>query len=159
MMFARILVPLDGSRLSEKALPFAVEIAKRFGSEVVLLRAVPHTTLQPGLGPESAQAMEIMIEQSRAVERQNVGRARRYLTLKEQQLSRDKLNVTKRAVLGSPAQVILSECKRSRIDLVLMTTRGHGGLKRAILGSVTDEIVRSPLVPVLVVTAGRRARK
>jgi nucleotide-binding universal stress UspA family protein len=158
-MFDRILVPLDGSRLSEKALPYAVELAKRFSSELVLVRSVPHATLQPGLGPESAQAMEIMIEQTRAIERQNVGRARRYLTLKEQRLSSEKVKVTKHVVLGAPAQAILSECKRSKIDLVVMTTRGHGGLKRAILGSVTDEVVRSPLVPVLVVTAGRRARR
>lgn len=158
-MFARILVPLDGSRLSEKALPFAVELAKRFGSEIVLLRVVPRATLQTGFGAESAQAIEIMMEQSRAIERQSVGRARRYLTLKERKLKGDGLKLAKRTVVGAAAQAILSECKHSKIDLVVMTTRGRGGLRRAILGSVTDEVVRSPLVPVLVVTAGRRSNK
>lgn len=158
-MFGRILVPLDGSRLSEKALPYAVELAKRFDSEVILIRAVAPASVQPALGAESVQAVEIMMEESKSLERHSVGRARRYLTLKEQQLAGDKLKLTKRVVLGAPAQVILSECKRSKIDLVVMTTRGHGGFKRALLGSVTDEIVRSPLVPVLVVTASRRGSK
>ena len=159
-MFARILVPLDGSRMSEKALPFAVELAKRFDSELVLLRVVPMTTVQTGFGAsESPQAIEMLIEQSRAVERQSVGRARRYLTLKEQQLAGDGVKVAKRAVVGAAGQVILAECKRSKVDLVVMTTRGRSGLRRAILGSVTDEVVRSPLVPVLVVTPGRRSKK
>lgn len=158
-MLSRILVPLDGSRLSEKALEYGVEIARRFKAELVLLRAVPQTMLQPGIGPSSATAIEIMADQSRQIDRQNLGRARRYLTLKEQKLAKDGLKITKKAVIGRPVDSILGECKRAKIDLVIMTTRGRGGLRRAILGSVTDEIVRSPLAPVLVVNAGRRTRR
>jgi hypothetical protein len=44
------------------------------------------------------------------------------------------------------AESILSFCKRGKVDLVVMTRRWHGGLKRAILGSVADQSVRSPLV-------------
>lgn len=158
-MLARILVPLDGSRLSEKALEYAVEIGRRFKSELVLVRAVSQTMLQPGIGPSSAAAIEIMADQSRQIDRQNLGRARRYLTLKEQKLTKEGVKITKKAVFGRPVDAILGECRRSKIDLVIMTTRGRSGLKRAILGSVTDEIVRSPLAPVLVVNAGRRTRR
>lgn len=158
-MFGKVLVPLDGSRLSEKALPVAVEIARKFESELVLLRAVPQTNLQPAVDIQSGAAIEFMADQSRAMDRQNLGRARRYLTLKERNLGGQKLRITKRALLGPAAQVILGECRRARVDLVVMTTRGRSGLKRALLGSVTDEIVRSPHVLVLVVTASRRGKK
>lgn len=159
-MFGRILVPLDGSRLSEKALPYAVELARRFGSELILIRVVGRGTVQTGFGAsESPQAMELLMQQARAIERQSLGRAKRYLTLKEQTIAGEGLKLTKKAVVGAAGQVILAECKRSKVDLVVMTTRGRGGFRRALLGSVTDEVVRSPLVPVLVVTPGRRGSR
>jgi nucleotide-binding universal stress UspA family protein len=158
-MFEKILVPLDGSRLSEKALPYAVDLARKYGSELVLLRAVPRAAVQTGFGAESPHAIELMMDQARAVERQTLGRAKRYLTLKEQQLAGKLAKLTKKAVVGAAAQAILAECRRARVDLVVMTTRGRGGLHRALLGSVADEVVRSPLVPVLVVTPRRRVTR
>jgi nucleotide-binding universal stress UspA family protein len=52
---------------------------------------------------------------------------------------------------GEPAQNIIDYVKEHSISLVVMTTRGHGGIKRLLVGSVTDRVIRSCEVPVLVV--------
>jgi nucleotide-binding universal stress UspA family protein len=54
-------------------------------------------------------------------------------------------------IIGSPAPVIVNLSNEIEFDLIIMTTHGKGGIKRAVMGSITDEVVRNAGIPVLVI--------
>jgi nucleotide-binding universal stress UspA family protein len=62
-------------------------------------------------------------------------------------------------VLGEPAKAIIKFCQEESVDLVVMTTSGKSGLKRAFLGSVADEVIREPGIPMLAIRPMRRGKK
>lgn len=124
---SRIVVPLDGSALAERALPIAASLASILGVPVRLLRVV-----DPG-APESAGQVE----------------AQQALDAQAQTLSDDGLEASAVILTGPPAQALLGALAPT--DLVVMTTRGRGGLSRWLLGSVADRIVREAPAPVLLV--------
>jgi nucleotide-binding universal stress UspA family protein len=152
-MFKRVLVPLDGSRDGARAVEYAAEVAKRFGAEVVLLRVVPPGKL-PAMGLSGATAPEtvqIMVEQSEEQERQDKAAARRYLAGQRTAVEAAGAAVSAMVEVGDPAAVILTAARQEKADLIVMTTRGRSGVKRAFLGSVADAVVRGTKLPVLVI--------
>ena len=109
--------------------------------------------LGAGHGIQSIQAVELEIDMARRLTESKLHRGRIYLEEKGSQLSGAGIRVeTEFAVAtGDPAQNIIDYVKEHSINLVVMSTRGHGGIKRLWLGSVTDRVIRSCEVPVLVV--------
>ena len=149
-MFHRILVPLDGSQLSGKAIPYAAEIARRFKARVILMRVVPPTPM-PILGSTATpEVITITEKEALSQTRKHLTAARRYLKRKIQQLASQGLAVTEKVVAGAPLKSILDICREEDIDLIVMTTHGRKGLKRAIIGSISDEVIRECKIPVLV---------
>ncbi len=150
-MFERILVPLDGSRLSARALPYAAEIGQRFRGEVILIRVVPPSPLNP-IGtytlPEVLQTIE---KNSRDKNRKNLASARRYLKRKLKRIISKGTKGSQYAILGTPAQSIIDFSRSADVNLIIMTTHNRRGLKRAILGSVSAEVVRESGIPVLTI--------
>ena len=61
--------------------------------------------------------------------------------------------------MGTPAKSIIEFCQKEGVDLVVMTTHGRNGLKRAFVGSIADEVIRESGVPVLVIRPQRRRKK
>ena len=156
-MFQRILLPLDGSELSAQALPYAAEIAVRFGTEMFLLRSVPPVSVpgfEAGTMTDAATA-ENLLEAVQGQEAQAIRRAEDYLKEHAKGLRDQGLKVTVRAVVGAPAASILDLCRREGVDLVVMATRGRSSLGRALLGSVADQVIRHSGVPVLAVRPRR----
>ncbi len=140
-----ILVPLDGSSVAEQALPVAVTIAERARCKVKLV--LVH---QPLLGVEPGPAytkMELAMEKAdRDYLRSVVARYR-------ERLGRTLTS----AVLEGPVAATLTQYGRElSADLVVMTTHGRGGIRRAWLGSVADQLIRISDVPILVVRAQDR---
>jgi nucleotide-binding universal stress UspA family protein len=84
-------------------------------------------------------------------DRKNMVTARRYLDKKAEELTELGTSNTSFVLFGDPAESILEFLKKEHIDLVVMTTHGKSRLKRAILGSVTDSVIRESGKPVLVV--------
>ncbi len=153
-MFNDILVPLDGSELSELALPMAQDLARSSEATVHLIHMVSREhELGAGRGIESVQAAEMEVDMARRLTESRLHRGRIYLEQKGSQLSGAGIRVeTEFAVAtGDPAQNILDYVKEHSISLVVMTTHGHGGVRRLLTGSVTDRVIRSCEVPVLVV--------
>jgi nucleotide-binding universal stress UspA family protein len=155
-MLRRILVPLDGSCASEQALPYAVELAKKFDAEMLLLRVVrPSYPVSPvgpsGTGIVSPHTNELIVKSARQEESEALTGADRYLRKQAQQLTRLDIACTHEVMLGKPAESIIEFCEKESIDLVVMATSGKGGLKRAILGSVADKVARASGFPVLLV--------
>ncbi|OGO39715.1 MAG: hypothetical protein A2147_05915 [Chloroflexi bacterium RBG_16_57_8] len=92
-MFERILVTLDGSRFGARAIPYAVEVAKRFGGELLLLEVVPPTavTLPTAMAPAepmvNPEATRIIVQSAREQDKRNVARANRYLKKKQDEIA------------------------------------------------------------------------
>jgi len=155
-MFERIVVPLDGSRLSAQAIPYANELAHKFNAEVMLLRVVTdnhtaYTTQTGGFGDNSA--MQIISEQIPLKDVENTAHARRYLMNRAKDVSDNGVSVTYHVIEGSPARSIMEFAEMHEASLIVMMSHGRGRFKRAILGSVTDAIMRGSTIPVLVIRA------
>jgi nucleotide-binding universal stress UspA family protein len=155
-MFERIVVPLDGSRLSADAIPYAGEIARKFNSEIILLRVVSNnnvTYLSSSRGIDNSAAMEIIPQQMLAKDVENAAYARRYLMNRAKDLSDDGFQVTYQVVEGAPARSIMEFAITAEASLIVMMSHGRGRFKRALLGSVTDAIMRGSAIPVMVIRA------
>lgn len=140
----RILVPLDGSRLSASILDEVKEVAGLFHAQVLLGMVVepippmvPPVPYPLGLPPVN--------EETRALHDQ------RYLDAAQQRLEENGISVETAVVLGTKvSRRIVELAERRRCDLIMMATHGAGGIDRLFLGSVTDQVVRRAGVPVFV---------
>ena len=152
-MYSRILVPLDGSKLAEKALPHAEGLARTSGATVHLISVFtryPAGSLLAG-GLEGGSSTTSTLELARQLEETQISNAKEYLVHVAAQLEHDGIQVEKEFHEGSPHDYIIDYSKQHGIDLIVMSTHGHGGLKRLLLGSITDKVVRAGETPVLVV--------
>ncbi len=129
--FSSILIPLDGSALSERALPYAVRLARSRESRIVLVRAT-----DPG-----HDHVDGLVE------------AEAYLESIAQRVGKAGVRAEPAAPTGEAAPTILSEIELRDCDLVVMSTHGRSGLGRWIYGSVADRVLRRADVPVLLVPA------
>lgn len=142
--FASILAPLDGSELAEQALPVAQRFAECYESTLHLVRIVPvpvYGDVHSGIAyPEILTDLE--------------NAARAYMAPLAQQTGLgERCKVTVK--IGAAATELLNYVDENKVDLVVMTTHGRGGIKRAALGSVTDRMLESS-APVLVVKPDAR---
>ncbi len=153
-MFNDILVPLDGSELSERALPIAQNLAQSSEATVHLIHMVSHENeYSAARGSESVMVTEMEIDTVRRLNEDRLIRGRKYVDQVGSQLSGAGVKVESPHTIreGDPAQNIIDYVKEHSINLVVMTTHGHGGIRRLLVGSVTDRVIRSCEVPVLVV--------
>ena len=142
-MINHILVPLDDSEFSERGLPMAENLARSYEATVHLIHMVSREhELGAGRGANAIQAVELEIQMARQLTESKLLRGRKYLEEKGSQLSDAGIRVeTEYAVkTGDPAQNIIDYVKEHSVNLVVMSTHGHGGLKRLWLGSVTDRV-------------------
>lgn len=147
-MFDHILVPLDGSDLSEQALPLALELADRFGNRLTLMHVVVPTdfllSMQRGY---AAAYKEIM-----ALARSLLENAEAYLEQLQGTLARPG-RVVEVCIVNDldVSGAILREVEHRSVDAIVMSAQGYGGIRQMILGSVTDRVMRQARVPVVLV--------
>ena len=135
-----LLVPLDGSELSERILPAVLEVARAMGSRVTLMSVV-----QPVV---HVAARSLPLPAAHVEERK--AKAMEYLGQVAESLRREDIDTAVRVVADtSPAAAVLSAVQSEGADLVAMCTHGHAGFTRAVLGSVADKVLRASPVPVL----------
>jgi nucleotide-binding universal stress UspA family protein len=146
VQLTRIVVPLDGSDLAEQAIPVAATLAADLGVPVHLMRVLDvdalRATVQAGIHAAAAYIRSHEEIQHHAEE---------YLAEQAQQLRNRDLTATTEVLTGSPAVTLLDAIRP--VDLVVMTTHGRGGVRRWLLGSVADKLVRAAAAPVLLVPA------
>lgn len=143
-----ILVPLDGSEVAECALLAGSTIARRLNAFIHLVRV--HSQL-PILG---AEMVVLRPEDERSLEDDEEN----YLENIAARLRADGLAVSTAVVKGGIVPALQEYAERHGIGLVVMTSHGRGGIRRAVLGSVTDQLVRAVPIPVLIVTPGMAPR-
>ena len=144
-MFNKILVPLDGSEFAYKALDYAIDIAKKFSSELLLVHIVPTTTAfitgSDSLGSSLIMDLKKQLDKS----------GHRILTTGEARAKKAEVNVTTKMDYGNPVDKILNMVNEEKISLIVMGHRGLGRAARFFLGSVSDNVSRSATCPTLIV--------
>jgi nucleotide-binding universal stress UspA family protein len=141
--YRSILVPLDGSPLSEQALPLAVAITERARTKLrlVLVHQLPPVPLSP-------QGRQLYVSLDLAARKSE----KAYLkTFTDQLKKQSDVVITSTMLTGPVAGTLREYIQESGTDLVVMTSRGQGGLRRLWLGSVADALIRGSSVPVLLV--------
>ena len=148
MQLSHILCPVDFSGLSAEAMRYAADLSRRLGARLTVLyantfSAPPYFT--KGKLDDLEQQFRSSFQEAEAALRDFVG--------KEGVGGRADLLV----VEGLPVDAIHKAALETNADLIVMGTHGRGGLKRLMLGSVTDRVLRESEVPVLTVRGGHAA--
>ncbi|MCC7369245.1 MAG: universal stress protein [Chloroflexi bacterium] len=145
----RVLVTLDGSELSEEVLQPLRELLGAARPELTMLRVAeaidfikPHGDECDACRAARARGTEPDIEPVRL---------KRYLESRASDLRAAGMNVEVETHLGPPASIIVRVADDREVDMIAMATRGRGGLRRVLLGSVTTETLRQARVPLLLV--------
>lgn len=143
MLFSKILLAYDGSKASNKALDKAVELAKAApGSVLHVVHAFefPRFFIGEALAPLPASVnkdyYDLAVQTTEEV---------------KQRLEGEGLHVQVELLQGSPAEVILNYAKEHGMDAIVIGSRGLGGIREFVLGSVSHNVVQSARIPVLVV--------
>lgn len=146
----RILVPVDGTDLSEAALPMAIRLAKATGATLGLVRVVEFESVSRTahlaaemLGPEDMDLVAELTEQER-------DQARSYLDGLTRQVRQQGVRAVWEVRVGRAGDEIVRAAETTGASLVVMSTHGRSGVKRWAFGSVTDQVLRSGVAPVLV---------
>jgi nucleotide-binding universal stress UspA family protein len=151
--FGRMLIPLDGSQLAEQILEPAAALAVATKAEVTLLRAVQQWALDSYAlhGRRMSGIRPALLSQLQEVDRQEWQRAEDYFNQLTERLRQRSLNVQTRVVSHvRPATAILDDASTHGVDLIALATHGRGGLKRLLVGSVADKVLRGATIPVFV---------
>jgi nucleotide-binding universal stress UspA family protein len=142
-MYSKILVPLDGSMLAEKALPYAIKLANTFQATLLLMRAVEVPTLtvdSPDTEREVINNAENYLKEIRAT-----------LTKPDSKLHLDTEKLQTLVVYGNPVEQLTALAPIEKVDLILMTTHGRSGVSRLVAGSVAGRVLHRSTVPVMLI--------
>lgn len=140
----RILIPLDGSARSEAIVAHALRLGRALGAELTLL----HVVVPAILGPAAPFTTPTDFDPERT--RRDEVEARGNLEALAHQLAREGVVARVRVVMSDQvAPAILEECKRDGADLIALSTAGRSGLRRLLIGSVADKVLRRAEVPLL----------
>jgi len=141
--YRKILVPLDGSKLGEAALAHVMYLALLSGADVTLLYVVP--TIEDVIG---SPRMPIPIDTQWDV---LSAQAHQYLAgvVRRSGWGASKVHVA--VETGNVAEIILTVAAREQMDLIAMSTHGRSGVRRWLLGSVTQKVVHAASAPVLLI--------
>lgn len=145
-MFKNILIPTDGSPLSQKAVVQGVALAKSVGAKVTAFFAAPPATPivyrdHLPVGYATPGAHEEMIKKTAAKYLGFVERA-----AKKAGISCESVHVTS----DYPEEGILKVAQKKKCDLIVMATHGQGGLRGMFIGSVTQKVLNQAKIPVMV---------
>jgi len=148
MAYKRILVPVDGSPTSGLGLREAIGFAKAQKARLQLVHVVDvHNALVAGAESSAylAELLPALRQRGRQILAKAAERARKA------GLACD--TVLLETLTGPAAEPILRQAKKARVDLIVMGTHGRRGLRRLVMGSDAEQIVRNASVPVMLVRA------
>jgi nucleotide-binding universal stress UspA family protein len=145
-MFKNILIPTDGSPLSQKAVVQGVALAKSVGAKVTAFFAAPPATPivyrdHLPVGYATPGEHDEMIRETAAKYLGVVERA-----AKKAGISCESVHVTS----DYPEEGMLKVAQKKKCDLIVMATHGQGGLRGMFIGSVTQKVLNQAKIPVMV---------
>lgn len=150
------VVPLDGSPLSELAIPHAVGVASALSAEIVALRVTPteehYRHRVSMITPQPGTAWTFRLAAPSELLAEDAATAADYLhDVKNRMAADHKVEITAEHVVSDDAAQTILEQAGARSSLIVMTTHGRGGLGRAMMGSVADRVIRHSDAPVLAI--------
>jgi nucleotide-binding universal stress UspA family protein len=158
-----ILVPLDGSKLAESAVPHAEAIAKQRGAQVteLLLLSIYAPTIYPikyyfqtDYPPTIPLKYEDYVQQEIDQAREL---CRKYLKNMADRISAKGINVRTQAVMGEAAEEIVKYAHQNPFQLIVMASHGRSGIRHLAFGSVAERVLLEVNTPVFLITPGSTA--
>jgi nucleotide-binding universal stress UspA family protein len=145
-MASKILVATDGSKYSEKAVDYGIDLAKKIGYDVLGLYVVNLKSLELfAIGHHDDIGG---YENADRTLKDEGGVALNYVAAKGDELS---VTVTKRIVRGHPAEEIVNVARQEGVEMIILGNLGKTGIEHMLIGSVSESVVRRSPCPVLVV--------
>ena len=147
-MYEHILIPLDGSRFAEIALPHALEMATKFESRLTLVRVVTPPNVITEDMVDGTGELVIQIEEAWRDE------AEEYLSAQAGSLRQQGFTVKTDVRLSADiAGAIIDACQAHDTDVIIMSTHGRSGLGRWLFGSVAQKVLQHAPVHTLLIRA------
>ena len=147
----RIFLPLDGSEVSKRSIPCAVELARKLKAAITLFGMAEKAAFYSdyiSFVPYS-DGMTLEYEKMEMVAERTV---RRYLAALGKEVRQGGLRISHRVTLGiAPADDILQQADEAGADMVVMATRGRSPLSRWAFGSIAEKVMRGGNLPLLLV--------
>jgi universal stress protein A len=139
----RVLVPIDFSELADEAVVQAVQIASHSGATILLLHVV-----EPVVYPVDSLVVPAAMEDANL---QLVQNSKKKLSEIQDEVALRGVKCEAATLLGKPYHQIVETARKKKIDLIVLPTHGHTGLKHIYLGSTAEKVVRHAPCSVLVV--------
>ena len=153
--FSRIMVPLDGSALAEAILKPAVALARLWDAEISLIQIVhplPYAAGVVGKPVRSTAPYHPIVSRRLDI-------AEAYLHRIAEHLRAQQVSASSGAVVGtSVAETLIDSARQERAGLIALATHGRSGIRRFVLGSVADKLLRAADLPILVHRPRRRGK-
>lgn len=134
----KILVPIDGSKYSFKALEKARVLCEKFGSELIVITVV-------------SDIVALNVDYKIDIISQNIASAEQMLKQIELDFKDSNIKLTTMYKVGDITREIVEQAEKSDVDLVVMGSRGLGMLSRTFLGSISHKVINNTDRSVLVV--------
>jgi len=143
-MYTRMLIPLDGSKTSEKVLPFARILAGTLKLPIELLEVVDIGAATAHIAADKARYLDTIIAEGESASREH---------LDEIAATFAGLPVSCKVERGRPADVIIERAEAEKGTLIAMATHGRSGINRWMMGSVAEKVLRGTTTPLFLVRA------
>jgi nucleotide-binding universal stress UspA family protein len=147
----RVLVPTDFSSSSDAALGTAKRLVAKLGGSICLLHVVERPAIGASFGSEMYEL------RAAAVHEEQMAKVR--IQLSQRILVDSRVKVTSDVIVGPSAAMITTYAGDADFDLIIMGTRGRGGLAHLLMGSVAESVIRTAACPVLTVKAAEAGRE
>lgn len=148
-MYNNILLPVDGSELSERAIRECIALVKSTGAKVTAIHVISHFHLhhRPWAAPSNLY---------KKIEKEHEEEARQFaqgmVAKLAQRIKSEGIDCEGLVVIGDhPYEEIISNAQQRKCDLIIMASHGHKGLNAVLLGSETVKVLTHSKIPVLVV--------
>ena len=143
----KILVPIDGSPVSQKAAEKAIELAERYNSKLVFIYVVDTRGIYTY---DVGGIISVPFNYPKITE-ELIQVKTKFLDIFVSSLEVDDKNVEKIVLHGEPSDKILNYAKKEKLDLIVMGRRGFSAVKRFFVGSVTQRVISDAPCPVLII--------
>jgi nucleotide-binding universal stress UspA family protein len=147
-MFKHLLLPTDGSKLSDKAVQRGIELAKELGARVTSVHIIPEFRMMA----DESFVLPTSADLKRRYDKESKARAEKMLAKIGERAKTAGLKYEGVCVMGDvPYEYIIETAKKKKCDLIMMASHGRRGLSGLLLGSETAKVLTHSKIPVLVV--------
>jgi nucleotide-binding universal stress UspA family protein len=147
-MFKHILLPTDGSKLSDRAVHRGIELAQAVGARITVMHAIPEFRMMA----DESFVLPTTIDVKKRYEKEAKARTDKMLTKVVERAKSEGIKADAVCVVSDiPYEAIIDACKKNKCDVIVMASHGRRGVSGLLLGSETSKVLTHSKVPVLVV--------